>query len=144
MSGEDSWRERRTADARAQADALARRKRTEHEQARELLRDFVAEATRRGLEPIPLTARSYSGGARYRTHVRGWYIRRNGALAVGTDAEFYPLTVPGSLRGRLAGVRPQPAEPPLVVGAGGRDGDSIPLADLLRRRLDAGADWPRP
>jgi hypothetical protein len=107
-----------------------------------LLRDFVAEAGRRSIDPMPLTAVSYSGRGRYRTDVRGWYIRRNGSLAVGTDAQFYPLTVPGTLRERLTGVRLQPADPPLVVGAGGRDGESIPLADLLQQRLDAGRDWP--
>lgn len=138
---EESWREKRTAAAREQAEALARRAAIEHERARVLLREFVAEATRRGIEPVPLTATSYSGRGRYRTDVRGWYIRRNRSIGVGTDAGFYPLVVQGSVRQRLTGVRLQPADPPLVVGAGGRDGESIALADLLRQRLDAGDDF---
>jgi hypothetical protein len=36
----------------------------------------------------------------------------------------------------------KPAEPPLQVGAGGRDGESIALSVLLAMRLDAGDDWP--
>jgi hypothetical protein len=28
-----------------------------------------------------------------------------------------------------------------VAGVGGRDGESMPLRDLLRLRLEAGSDW---
>lgn len=137
-----AWRERRTAGAQGRADALARRKAAEHDEARRLLREFVAEVTARGISPGPLRARAYHGSATYRTRVSGWYVRRNGTLAVGTDGELYTLTVPSSLKGRLTGVEVSPTDPPLVVGAGGRDGESIALADLLRMRLDAGRDWP--
>jgi hypothetical protein len=60
---------------------------------------------------------------------------------VGEDGSFYILSVPGGLRARFTGVTVPPSDPPLVVGAGGRDGESIPLPDLLRLRLDAGDDW---
>jgi hypothetical protein len=30
----------------------------------------------------------------------------------------------------------------LVIGAGGGDGESFTLAQLLERRLDAGVPWP--
>jgi hypothetical protein len=136
----DAWRDRRVDAARAQAEAHQRRRSAEHERARALLRDFVAEARERGLEPVPLQARAWSGRGRFRTDVTGWYLRRNGSLGVGTDGEFYVLGVPGGLRERLLGVRLQPTDPPLVVGAGGRDGESVPLADLLRARLDAADD----
>jgi hypothetical protein len=142
MPDDDDWRDRRRAAAEAQAEAFARRKAGEHEKARQVIQDFVAQATDRGIAPTLLTARSYSGSGRYRTRVRGWYIRRNGALAVGTDGEFYTLMVPGGLRARLTGAELPPTDPPLVVGAGGRDGESIALADLLQQRLDAGDDWP--
>jgi hypothetical protein len=52
------------------------------------------------------------------------------------------LTVPASLRARVTGVVVQPQDPRLIVGEGGRDGESMPLAALLRQRLDAGDDWP--
>lgn len=83
----------------------------------------------------PLAARSYDGRARYRTPLRGWYLRRNESVAVGTDGEFYVLTVPPSLRARFTGVSPEPSDPPLVLGKGARDGESIDLADALARAL---------
>ena len=43
--------------------------------------------------------------------------------------------MPGGLRERLTGVTLQPSPPPLVVGRGGRDGESGPLQDYLERRL---------
>ncbi|WNB84943.1 hypothetical protein [Cellulomonas sp. ATA003] len=58
-----------------------------------------------------LAARSYDGRARYRTPLRGWYLRRNESVAVGTDGEFYVLTVPPSLRARFTGVSPEPSDP---------------------------------
>jgi hypothetical protein len=36
----------------------------------------------------------------------------------------------------------EPTEPRLVIGAGGGDGESLPLRELLDRRLAAGPDWP--
>ncbi|MDT4991615.1 MAG: hypothetical protein QOH97_1507 [Actinoplanes sp.] len=32
--------------------------------------------------------------------------------------------------------------PRLIVGAGGGDGETMSLAELLERRLDAGVTWP--
>jgi hypothetical protein len=63
-------------------------------------------------------------------------------VAVGSDGEFYVLAVPASLRARLRGAAVEPSEPRLVIGAGGGDGESVPLAELLQRRLAAGPDWP--
>ena len=59
-------------------------------------------------------------------------------MAIGTDGEFYLLTVPASLRARLRGVDLTPSDPPLQVGRSAVDGESISLAELLQRRLDAG------
>jgi hypothetical protein len=137
-----AWREQRRAAADAQASAMDRRKAAETERARRIVADFVAAAQEHGLAPQPLVARAYSGRGEYRTGLLGWYVRRNRTLAVGVDGEFYILTVPGGLRARLRGAVPPPADPPLVVGAGGRDGESIPLQELLQLRLDAGDDWP--
>lgn len=141
--GEDDgreWRERQQRAVRAHADAEARRRAGEQERAAELVAWFVAEATRRGLPTTRLVARGYDGRGRYRTRLTGWYVDRAETRAVDVDGRFHLLTVPGGLRGRLFGVDPQPSPPPLVVGAGGRDGESIPLRTLLTRLLDDGTD----
>jgi hypothetical protein len=129
--------ERREAAAE-HARALERQKAAETAQARVLIAGFAQQARERGLRPAALTARAQNGRAQYRTRLTGWYLRHDHSLAVGVDGEFYILTVPTSMRSRLTGADVPPADPPLVVGAGGRDGDSIPLQDLLQLRLDAG------
>ena len=134
-----TWQERRREAAALHAEALERQQRAETAQARALIADFVREATARGLEPTALAARSYDGRARYRTPLRGWYLRRNESVAVGTDGRFYVLTVPPSLRARLSGVTPEPSDPPIILGKGGRDGESLDLADALARVLAGGA-----
>jgi hypothetical protein len=63
-------------------------------------------------------------------------------VAVGADGQFYALTVPPSLRARFTGADVEPSTPRLVIGAGGGDGETMPLAQLLQRRLDAGVTWP--
>ncbi|HYN95712.1 MAG TPA: hypothetical protein VES42_17855, partial [Pilimelia sp.] len=111
-------------------------------QGRELVAEFVQAARERGLRDTALTARAYTGAGGYRTGLRGWYLRRDRSVAVGTDGGFYILTVPASLRARLTGARVAASDPPLVVGQGGRDGESMPLRELLRQRLAAGDEWP--
>ncbi len=133
--GDRSWQERRREAAALHAEALERQQRAEAAEARAMVAEFVRAATARGLPPTPLAARSYDGRARYRTPLRGWYLRRNESVAIGTDGEFYVLTAPASLRARLSGVTPAPSDPPLVLGKGGRDGESIDLADALARVL---------
>ncbi|RKN45484.1 hypothetical protein [Micromonospora endolithica] len=140
MASDDGpdWRERQRRAVSAHAAADERRRAAEQAEAAELVARFVAEAVRRGLPTTRLTARSYDGRSRYRTALRGWYVDRVRSRAVDTDGRFHLLTVPGGLRARLFGADPQPSPPPLVVGAGGRDGESIPLEVLLARRLDGG------
>jgi hypothetical protein len=43
--------------------------------------------------------------------------------------------VPWSLRSRFAGATPVASEPPLILGKGARDGESIDLVDALRIAL---------
>ncbi|MFI6759934.1 hypothetical protein ACIBF5_12435 [Micromonospora sp. NPDC050417] len=138
--GQAAWREehRRAVEVRAEADRQRRARETG--QARELVAAFVREAERRELPPSPLSALA-PGGARYRTGLVGWYVDVNRTRAVSTSGDFYLLTVPASWRGRLTGVTVTPQEPRLVVGEGGRDGESMPLAHLLDRRLAAGPRW---
>jgi hypothetical protein len=130
------WAEQRRRAIAGHAADLERRRAAEIEQARRLIADFAREARERGLPVEPLTARAYHGRGTYRTGLRGWYLRPDRSVAVGEDGEFYILTVPGSLRARFTGVAVPPAEPRLVIGEGGRDGESMPLAALLRQRLN--------
>ncbi|RUL92066.1 hypothetical protein [Verrucosispora sp. FIM060022] len=141
MNDDDGWRERQRRAVRAHAEADARQRAAEQARAAELVADFAVEATRRGLRPDRLVATSYDGRRRYRTPVTGWYVDRARTRAVDTEGRFYLLTVPSSLRSRLLGSRPAPSMPPLVVGAGGRDGESLPLATLLALRLAEGDNW---
>ena len=142
MSDAQEWARRRRDAAGAQADRLARTRAAETARARELVLGFVDEARRRGLAAGPLLARAGEGRPTYRTGLVGWYLKRDGSLGVTTDGEYYHLGSPASLRARLLGVTLQPTDPPIQVGAGARDGESIALDRLLAMRLDAGDDWP--
>jgi hypothetical protein len=136
VSSDREWATRRDRAISAHAADLARRQAAESAQAAELLREFVAGARERGLAPVPLTARSYSGRGRYRTPLRGWYLNPDGTVAVAEDGRFYLLTVRGSLAARFTGVTVEPATPRLVLGEGGRDGERIPLRTVLDRLLE--------
>ena len=124
------------------AERLARARELETVRAREMILEFVSEAGRRGLTAGPLLARPGDGRPTYRTGLVGWYLNRDGSLGVTTDGGYYSLTSPSSLRARLLGVKLEPMDPPLQVGAGARDGESMGLDVLLAMRLDAGDDWP--
>jgi hypothetical protein len=95
---------------------------------------FVRQLQDRGVAPEPLLAAGYSGG-RYRTQVTGWYLRANASLGVDAQANYYVLQTPGGWRARFQGARLRPTPPPLVVGRGGRDGESIDLKELIAVRL---------
>jgi hypothetical protein len=84
-----------------------------------------------------LRARLY-GGQSVKTDKVGWYIRKNESIAIGEDGSYYVLTVPGGLRERFTGVKLTPSAPPLVIGRGGKDGESGDIADFLKWRLEAG------
>lgn len=137
-----AWSEERRRAAAVRADARRHRVAVETEQARRLITEFVAQARARRLPASPLTALAYNGRTRYRTRLRGWYLQADRAVAVGEDGGFYLLTVPPSFTARLTGVDVEPRDPPLIVNEGGRDGESMPLHAMLRKRLDAGPDWP--
>jgi hypothetical protein len=136
----DSWRDQRAEAAEQHARELRRRQAAESAQARVLIAEFIDQATARGVLPVRLRAWSYDGRARYLTSTTGWYLRRNQSVAVGTDGEFYLLTVPRSLRSRLTGAHLVPSDPPLILGKGARDGESIDLVDALSIAL---GDVPR-
>lgn len=133
----EDWTDERTRNVAAQAAAAERAAAKEAAQAQVLIDDFVAEARRRGVWPEPLRAPGRgSRGRRYRTGLVGWYLSRDDRVAVDTEGRFYVLRAQGGLRERLTGAAVQPSAPPLVVGRGARDGESIDLQRLLQRRLD--------
>lgn len=131
----DDWAEQRTEAARVQAERLRARQDAEHARASAMLREFVAVAAERGLEPESLQVKGYGGRGTARTPLRGWYLRQDRTAGVGVDGEFYVLTAPLTLVDRVRGVRLTPQPPPLVLGAGGKDGDSVDLAVALERLL---------
>jgi hypothetical protein len=142
MADPQEWARRRREAAQEHSDRLTRRRAAETARAREMIHEFAREAQGRGITPVPLLARVGESKPTYRTGLVGWYLARDGSLGVTTDGDYYHLTSPRSLKARLLGAHLEPAEPPLQVGAGGRDGESIALDVLLAMRLDAGNDWP--
>jgi hypothetical protein len=127
----------RAEEAARRAELAASQERAESKQAQVLIDRFVADAKARGIAPQPLRATLYSGKS-VKTDKLGWYLRKNESLAIGDDGSYYVMTVPGGLRERLSGVKLKASAPPLVVGKGGRDGESGDLAEFLRWRLEAG------
>jgi hypothetical protein len=138
----EQWRRRRRDAADEHAATLDRRRAAETVEARALVDDFVAEARARGLRTSRLKARARSGRGSYRTGLTGWYLKYNGSLAVTEDGGFYIMSAPSSLLSYVTGATLTAGDPPLAVGRGARDGESMPLAELLERRLAAGNDWP--
>jgi hypothetical protein len=127
----------RAEEAARRAELAANANRAESKQAQVLIDRFVTQARERGIAPHPLKATLYSGHS-VKTDKVGWYLRKNQSLAIGEDGSYYILTVPGGLRERLTGVKLKPSPPPMVVGKGGRDGESGDLAEFLRWRLESG------
>jgi hypothetical protein len=136
------WAARRRRAIEVHQAAHQARRDAETDRARALVTRFTQRARERGLRAVPLTATAYNGRGGYRTGLTGWYLKPDRSLAVGTDGEFYILSVPPSLLARVRGARLAPSAPPLNVGEGARDGESLPLADLLELRLAADDDWP--
>jgi hypothetical protein len=126
----------RAEDARVRAELAAGSARYESERAQVLIDSFIAKAMELGIDPEPLRAHTFAG-AEVKTDKVGWYIRKNKSIGVGTDGGYYQLTVPGSggLLERLRGVKLAAAPPPLVVGRGGRDGETGDLVEFLDRVL---------
>jgi hypothetical protein len=137
---DDATRRRaeRAENARAHAEAQRRRDEQESADAQVLVDRFVERARQAGLPTQELTARPWSGGGRYRTGITGWYLRRDRTVGVGEDGGYYVLVVAPVTLGRWRTVRVEPTPPPLQVGKGARDGESVALGTLLEMRLQ----WP--
>ena len=124
----------RAEEAARRAQLAAAAERGESAQAQVLIAAFVAQAKAQGLTPVPLRATLYTGQS-VKTDKVGWYLRKNESLAIGEDGAYYILTVPGGLKERLRGVQLKPSPPPLLVGKGGRDGETGDLSVFLERLL---------
>ncbi|QAY64076.1 hypothetical protein ET495_13555 [Xylanimonas allomyrinae] len=131
----DEWVAQRTEAARVQAERLRARQDAVHRQAEALLSEFLPVVTAHGPAPQALRVRGYGGRGEARTRLRGWYLRMDRTAALGTDGRFYVLIAPLSAVDRLRGVHPAPARPPLVLGEGGKDGESVELPVALERVL---------
>jgi hypothetical protein len=136
----NTWPHQRRQAFAAHAAALDRQRAAETARARGLLAEFVREMGRRGHPPVRLRARVPDSRRTYRTNLTGWYLRRNRSLAVSVAGDLYLLDTARSLRAWLVGARLRPIDPPLRIGVGARDGESMPLDRLLRQRLEAGDD----
>jgi hypothetical protein len=132
---DDEWARQRAEAVRVQADRLAARQDAEHARAETMLREFAAAAQAAGLEPEDLVVQGYGGRGTARTGLRGWYLRVDRSAGVSTAGDYYVLTAPLGLLDRVRGIRPEARRPPLTLGAGGKDGESMPLADVLDRLL---------
>jgi hypothetical protein len=130
--------QRRAELADYHIEAQRRRDEQDSAKAQVLIDRFVAQATESGLATEQLTARPWSGRGRYRTGVVGWYLRRDRSVGVDPDGSFYQLVVPPVRFGRWRTVPVKPIPPPLQVGKGARDGESVTLAEVLEMRLH----WP--
>ncbi|HYI58013.1 MAG TPA: hypothetical protein VEX66_07590 [Microlunatus sp.] len=127
----------RAEEAARRAELAAGAERAESVKAQELIDVFLRDAAAAGIAPEPLRATLYTGQS-VKTDKRGWYLRKNQSVAVGEDGGYYILTVPGGLKERLRGVQLRKSAPPLIVGKGGRDGETGDLAEFLARRLAQG------
>jgi hypothetical protein len=129
-------------NAQRLAELADLRRKGEVAAARTLLERFVADAVAAGIPAGPLVVQRPGRRRRIRTDRSGWYLRRDHSLAVTLECDFVVLHQQLPWHAGLRGPVSVPAsDPPLVVGRGGRDGDSIDLAELLRRRLEFGVDF---
>ena len=115
----DDWVARRTEAAREQERRLRERQEVEHRKARAILAEFTKVARER-LPAERLVVQGYGGRGRATSDVEGWYLRLDKTVG---------------LLDRVRGVTLRPTPPPLVIGAGGKDGDSIELVAALDRLL---------
>lgn len=126
----------RAEEAAQRVELAAGQERAESRKAQLLIDQFVLDARAAGIAPEPLKATLYTGQS-VKTDQRGWYLRKNHSVAIGENGSYYILTVPGGWSERLRGVHLTPTPPPLIVGKGGRDGETGDLAEFLQARLAA-------
>ncbi len=127
------WSAQRRVSAQTHGELLAQVQARDEAQAKEQIARFMVRVKKAQVPPERLIANKLSGNGTVRTTQCGWYIRTNRSAAIGVDGNFYLMLADGGLRTWLRGATLTPSSPPLVLGASGRDGDSIPLRDALAR-----------
>jgi len=132
-TGED-WTARRREAAAEQERRLQERKRVESARAQAIIDAFLARAATDAVPPVPLVVRGRRGG-QARTSLTGWYLKTDGSVAVSTQGGFYVLIQDLSFLERMRGYTPPPTDPPLIVGEGGGDGETIDMDAALARHL---------
>ena len=132
---EQDWSQHRREAIKVKEQAMQAARLQEHERATALIREAIARFRAAGIAPVLLRARPYQGSGTLRTGLEGWYLKKDRSLAVDAEGRYYVMRVDGGLRARLRGAAPAPTLAPLVVGRGGRDGDSFRLEELLEMRL---------
>ena len=130
-----SFAEQQASNARLRQEMLDQRHAAESAQAASFLKQFVAAAKASGLAPTELVVRGYGGKGSAKTPLKGWYLKNDHSLAVDEDGNYYVLIEQLSLKDRIKGMTPKPKAPPLILGAGGRDGESIDLTAKLTELL---------
>jgi hypothetical protein len=125
----------RAEDARRREEMAAAALRNESIAAQVQVDEFVATAKSRGLTPEPLRAQLMDG-TRVKSDQVGWYLNKARTLAIAPDGRFFQLLTTGGRLARFTGVKLSPSPPPLVIGRGGRDGETGDLKDYLARALD--------
>jgi len=126
----------RTEAAAIQASRLAQRQDAEHRRAELQLEAFLPVVKAHGPAPVDLVVQGYGGVGTAPTNLRGWYLRNNRTCALGTDGRFYVLIAPlNRFHPPFIKVKVPPSRPPMIIGEGGKDGDTIELAEALERIL---------
>lgn len=128
-------RSSRQEDARRRQELAEAALRNESAAAQVLIDEFVATAAARGLRAEPLQAQLMDG-KRVKSDQVGWYLNKGRTLAIAPDGRFFQLLTTGGRLARFTGVKLSPSPPPLVIGRGGRDGETGDLKDFLARTLD--------
>ncbi|MCW3159260.1 hypothetical protein [Micropruina sonneratiae] len=124
--GEDARRRQELAEAAQRSEAAA---------AQTLINEFIAATAERGLQPEPLKA-VLMDGSRVKSDQVGWYLNKARTMAITPEGRFVQLLTTGGRLSRFTGVKLSPSQPPLVIGRGGRDGETGDLKDFLARALD--------
>lgn len=122
----------RQADARRRLELAQAAAHGEAKVAQAQLDAFVTRLRAAGATPEDLQA-TLLNGTRVRTGLVGWYLNRARTLAVAPDGTYYQLVTTGSALARFTGVSLRPSLPTLVIGRGGRDGETGDLSDFLER-----------
>lgn len=137
-AAQQEWSQQRKIAAQEHADRLAAKQQAESDRAQAMIDTFIMAAEDAGLEPYPLMATAYQERFRAKTNITGWYLRQDKRAGIDTAGRFYLLSMPLSFLDRFRTVTPPQSMPPLVLGAGGKDGESLDMDQALTRLLP---DW---